>query len=94
MNETIVLGVLTILGSLYVFYQKIKKNIVDEEENKIAPMIELNKSIIELNSTIKYWVEEVKSLKDRVNTHGKEIEDLKIDMEQLKAKVHIYHEAN
>lgn len=92
MNEGIIIGVLSIIGSLYVFYAKIKKNIIDGEETKNKPIIELNQSIIELNSTIKYLIEDVKSLKDRVATHGKEIETLKTDVEKLKTKMNIYHE--
>lgn len=92
MNEVIVVGVLSIIGSLYVFYQKIKKNIIDDEGTKNKPIIELNQSIIELNSTIKYLIEDVKSLKDRVTTHGKEIETLKTDVERLKTKMNIYHQ--
>ncbi len=91
MNEGIIVGVISIIGSLYVFYNKIKKNIVDEEKSRTKPMVELNQSIIELNSTIKYLLEDVKSLKDRVTSQGKQIDDIKLDMEQLKTKVHIYH---
>lgn len=94
MDDKIIVAVLTIIGSLYVFYHKIKKNIKDEEEKKIEPMIELNKSIIELNSTIKYWVDEVKSLKDKVKNQENDIANLKLTVQDLKTKVHVYHESN
>lgn len=91
MNEGLIVGVLSVIGSLYVFYIKIKNNIVKDEEEKTQPIVELNQSIIELNSTIKYLIDDVKGLKDKVTDHGKELEDLRLKVENLDTRMNMYH---
>lgn len=76
-SELIVL-ILSVIGSLVVFYWKIKNDIVSDEKMKSKPLEELNKSIIELNSTIKFINEMIESIKERVSNHGKEIDDIKL----------------
>lgn len=90
-NNTIIVAVLTMLGALYGFYHKVKKNILDNEKSRNTPISELNKSIIELNSTIKHMNEDFKSLSNRVNEHGKQIDDLNVRFGELNTKVKIYH---
>lgn len=91
MTDAQIIFLLGVLGSLYVFYLKIKKQIVGDEEERNKPIIELNQSIIKLNSTIEYLLEDIKSLKERVSTHGRDIDQLKIDVENLNTKINIYH---
>lgn len=90
-ENTLIVAVLTILGGIYGFYLKIKKEITGNIESNNKPINDLNKSIIELNSTIKHMNDDYKSLSSRVTEHGKEIDDLKIDVCNLKTEVRIYH---
>ena len=93
-EEELIVSLLTILGAIYVFYLKVKKQIISNEESKNQPINELNKSIIELNSTIKYMNEDSKALKDRVDEHGKRIDDLHVEVGSLKTRVDIYHKGH
>ena len=90
-EEVLIVSLLTVLGSIYVFYLKVKKEIINNEESKNKPISELNKSIIELNSTIRHMNEDSKTLKDRVDEHGKQIDGLNIKVGQLETKVDLYH---
>lgn len=90
-NNTLIVAVITITGAIYGFYLKIKKEITNNVESNSKPINELNKSIIELNSTIKHMNDNYKSLSGRVTAHGKEIDDLKIGLSNLKTEVHMYH---
>lgn len=93
-NEVLIVSVLTIVGSLYMFYIKIRNQILNEEANKSKPIIELNTNIIKLNETIKHLIEDIGNLKDRVKDHEKQIDTLKLDVEELKTKMNIYHKGS
>ena len=90
-EEVLIVSLLTILGSIYMFYLKVKKEIVSNEEAKNKPIHELNNSIIELNSTIKHMVEDSKALRDRVDEHGRQLDGLHVKVGQLETKVDLYH---
>lgn len=90
-NEVLIVGVITIVGSLYMFYNKIKNQIINEEVNKNKPIIELNENIIKLNETIKHLINDMDGLKDRVKDHGLQIDELKLSVEKLETKMNMYH---
>ena len=52
-NQVIII-VLTVVGSLFAFYIKLRKDIVQEEEKKNGPIEKLNENIIKLKSTINF----------------------------------------
>lgn len=93
-DEILIVSVLIIVGSLVGFYWKLKKQILDEEKNKSQPILELNANIIKLNETIKHLIDDISNLKDRIKEHGKQIDTLKLDVEELKTKMNIYHKGS
>lgn len=76
-NQVIII-VLTVIGSVFAFYMKLRKDITQEERSKNEPIEKLNDNIIKLNATINFLTEMINSLKTRVTNHGAEIDDLKI----------------
>lgn len=93
-DEVLIVSVITIVGALLVFYWKLKKQILDEESSKNKPINDLNNSIIELNSTIKHMTADSETLKHRVEEHGKQIDEIKVDLGKLETKVSMYHKGS
>lgn len=93
-DEILIVSVLIIVGSLVAFYWKLKKQILDEEKSKNQPILELNENIIKLNETIKHLIDDISNLKERIKEHGKQIDTLKLDVEELKTKMNIYHKGS
>lgn len=90
-EEAIIILGLSIIGSLYAFYRKLKADIVSEEEKKTKPFNDLNLSVIELNTSIKFLNATIQSLEQRVTNHGKEIDELHIKVGNLQTKMDMYH---
>lgn len=76
-NQVIII-VLTVIGSVFAFYMKLRKDITQEEHSKNEPIEKLNENIIKLNATINFLTEMINNLKTRVTNHGAEIDELKI----------------
>jgi chromosome segregation ATPase len=76
-NQVIII-VLTVIGSVFAFYMKLRKDITQEEHSKNEPIEKLNENIIKLNATINFLTEMINNLKTRVTNHGSEIDELKI----------------
>lgn len=93
-NDVLIVSVITIVGALVAFYWKLKKQILDEESSKNKPINDLNNSIIELNSTIKHMTQDSEHLKHRVEEHGKQIDEIKVDLGKLETKVSMYHKGS
>lgn len=92
MNEqAIIILVLSIVGSLYAFYKKLKSDIVSEEQKKTKPFNDLNLSVIELTTSIKFLNTTIQTLENRVTNHGKEIDELHMKVGNLETKMDMYH---
>ncbi len=74
----LVVIILTVFGSVFGFYTKLKKDIIAQEKEKNKPFVELNTNVIELNATIKFLNETIRSLQQRVDKHGMEIDGIKL----------------
>lgn len=85
-NQVIII-VLTVVGSLFAFYIKLRKDIVQEEEKKNSPIEKLNENIIKLNSTINFLTQMIDSLKSRVTNHGLEIDELKLQNQSHEERI-------
>lgn len=85
-NQVIII-VLTVIGSLFAFYIKLRKDIVQEEEKKNGPIEKLNENIIKLNSTINFLTQMIDSLKSRVTNHGLEIDELKLQNQSHEERI-------
>ena len=92
MNEqAIIILVLSIVGSLYGFYRKLKGDIESEEEKKTKPFNDLNLSVIELTTSIKFLNTTIQTLENRVTNQGKEIDELHVKVGNLETKMDMYH---
>lgn len=85
-NQVIII-VLTVIGSVYAFYRKLRKDISQEEHSKNEPIEKLNENIIELNATINFLTEMINNLKTRVTNHGEEIDELKIQHQSHEERI-------
>ena len=52
----------------------------------VAPILRLNTSIVKLETTLSHVNENLKTQTNRINEHGREIDELKISVAGLKAK--------
>lgn len=85
-NQVIII-VITVVGSLFAFYIKLRKDIVQEEEKKNGPIEKLNENIIKLNSTINFLTQMIDSLKSRVTNHGQEIDELRLQNQSHEERI-------
>lgn len=85
-NQVIIIA-LTVIGSLFAFYIKLRKDIVQEEEKKNGPIEKLNENIIKLNSTINFLTQMIDSLKSRVTNHGQEIDELRLQNQSHEERI-------
>lgn len=90
-KEAIIILVLSIIGSLYAFYKKLQSDIVSEQEKKSKPFNDLNLSVIELTTSIKFLNTTIQTLENRVTNHGKEIDELHMKVGNLETKMDMYH---
>lgn len=90
-KEAIIILVLSIIGSLYAFYKKLQSDIVSEQEKKSKPFNDLNLSVIELTTSIKFLNTTIQALENRVTNHGKEIDELHMKVGNLETKMDMYH---
>lgn len=85
-NQVIII-VLTVIGSVFAFYMKLRKDITQEEQSKNEPIEKLNENIIKLNATINFLTEMINNLKTRVTNHGAEIDELKIQNQSHEERI-------
>ncbi len=100
-ENQVVIIILTVIGSVFAFYTKLRKDIITEQKSREEPMKQLNENIITLNATIKFLTEMIESLKTRVTNHGSEIDDLRLQnqsheerIRMLEKNVREFHERN
>ncbi len=56
-------------------YYNIKRDIKASESERVEPLNKLNTSITELNTTIRHMIENDQVRDNRINNHGREIDD-------------------
>ena len=56
-------------------YFNIKRDIKASESERVEPLNKLNTSITELNTTMKHMIENDQVRDNRINNHGREIDD-------------------
>ena len=52
----------------------------------VAPILRLNTSIVKLETTLSHVNDNLKTQTNRINEHGKEIDELKMSVARLKIK--------
>lgn len=88
-EQELIIIIITVVGSLVTFYWKMKKDIIQQEKEKEAPIIELNQNIIRLNDKLSFINEIIDTLKDRVSNHGREIDDIRIKNQSHEERIKI-----
>ncbi len=73
MNYEILIGALALIGML---------------AGVVKPIITLNTNITELKGSIDALKDIIQELKDRVTTHGQEIDDIKVTLADHEARIH------
>lgn len=73
MNYEILIGALALIGML---------------AGVVKPIITLNANITELKGSIDALKDIIQDLKDRVATHGQEIDDIKVTLADHEARIH------
>ena len=73
MNYEILIGALALIGML---------------AGVVKPIITLNTNITELKGSIDALKDIIQDLKDRVTTHGQEIDDIKVTLADHEARIH------
>lgn len=53
----------------------------------ISPIIKLNNNITELRTSVDSLKEIIQELKDRITSHGKEIDDMKVELANHEARL-------
>lgn len=73
MNYEILIGALALIGML---------------AGVVKPIITLNTNITELKGSIDALKDIIQELKDRVTTHGQEIDEIKVTLADHEARIH------
>lgn len=72
MNYEILIGALALIGML---------------AGVVKPIITLNNNITELRASVDSLKEIISELKDRITSHGKEIDDIKVELANHEARL-------
>ena len=78
MDSTLFMGYLVLsLITLGGFYFLVRRELISSEDRRNKPINELNKSLQEVDGTLHSVLEEIKSLKIRVDKHGNELDKVR-----------------
>ena len=72
MNYEILIGILAFIGMM---------------AGIISPIIKLNNNITELRASVDSLKEIISELKDRITSHGREIDDIKVELANHEARL-------